>query len=229
VTATRTFTVLPHQILNVHATLAGGGILPSPRQLRIEADGSVHIVTAAVGGPASPATVTIEIPAGAVPSCVRVKDTLHSIAQSVAPTAAGNALAASVALDQGDSNDDNLIDILDFGLFVLDFGMAAPSGRSNFNGDAFVNNDDFTFISFNFFKVGSQACSGSGGDGGLAGHDPVDRISVPRLRKLGLGDLAAADLNGDGWLDTGDIALWMRGVRPGAAAADPISSGNSTE
>jgi len=38
-----------------------------------------------------------------------------------------------------------------------------------------------------------------------------------------------ADLNGDGWVDTRDIGLWLQGVRPSEAAGDARNGGNAAE
>jgi len=46
---------------------------------------------------------------------------------------------------------------------------------------------------------------------------------------MGQGELACADLNRDGWVDTDDIALWMQGARPEQDAGDPGSGGNAAE
>mgnify|MGYP003903448349 CR=1 FL=1 len=75
-----------------------------------------------------------------------------------------------------------------------------------------VNNADFAFIGTNFFRTG-ETC------GNLAdGRQPVARVSVKDLRRQGLGHLAAADMNGDGWVDTRDIQLFMHGA--GIAPSD---------
>jgi hypothetical protein len=39
---------------------------------------------------------------------------------------------------------------------------------------------------------------------------PRDRVSVRELRRRGLGDLIAADINGDGWVDVQDIQMAMQ-------------------
>ena len=42
----------------------------------------------------------------------------------------------------------------------------------------------------------------------------MTRISMKGLRARGMGDLSVADLNGDGFLDTEDMSLYMEGVLP---------------
>ena len=84
-----------------------------------------------------------------------------------------------------------------------DFGVATDSGVSNFNGDLLVNNADFGFISVNFLAQG-EAC------GSFTGGNPRSQIAVRQLRRQGLGHLAAADLNRDGWLSSADIMQYMQ-------------------
>ena len=117
---------------------------------------------------------------------------------------------ADFSLNQGDSNDDDLVDILDFGIYVGDFGAGLDSGVSNFNGDLLVNNFDFGFISVNFLDQG-ESC------GAFTGGAPRSQIAVRQLRRQGLGHLAAADLNRDGMLSTSDITHYMQFGLPTAA------------
>ncbi len=83
----------------------------------------------------------------------------------------------------------------------------ALDATSNFNSDTIIANADFAFISINFFNVG-EAC------GAYTGATPRDRMTVKELRRSGRGGLAIADINGDGWVDTTDITLFMQGVAP---------------
>jgi hypothetical protein len=103
-----------------------------------------------------------------------------------------------------------VVDILDFGAFIFDRGIAKlATDRSNYNRDAFVNNADFTFIGLNFLFEGDTC-------GGFAqgGNGPMARVKVKDLRRMGLGHLAIADFNGDGWIDETDMALALEGADP---------------
>ena len=52
---------------------------------------------------------------------------------------------------------------------------------------------------------------------------PVTEVSVNELRQMGMGDLAGADLNGDGILNMVDITAYMEGQRPTRTNAKPRS------
>jgi hypothetical protein len=216
--------------MDLSVALEGAGITANSRTLSIATGAFTGTATASLSHVAT--TVSVQVPVTTGYDCVSVKDDTHTLRRDASVSVSGTTYVASFtvlnALKQGDSNNDNTVDILDFGRYVADFGAAARNGRSNFNGDLAVNNTDFSFISFNFFQVGSAGCSASL-DGGLASDGPMDRVSVDRLRKLGCSELATADLNGDGWVDTTDMELWMQGVRPSQGAGDAGSGGNSAE
>ena len=114
--------------------------------------------------------------------------------------------SGTFSLLAGDSTDDNVKDIFDFAAFVTDRGASkTPLSRSNFNRDAVVNNADFGYISLNFLATG-DTCNGGFFNGGAR-----DRVSVKELRRMGLGYMEEADIDGDGWVDTNDIALAAQG------------------
>jgi hypothetical protein len=68
----------------------------------------------------------------------------------------------------------------------------------------------------NYFQVG-ESC------GGYAGEAPLERVKVKDLRRAGLGHLAVADLNHDGWVDDRDIAHYLEfgAPRPDAPVLGP--------
>ncbi|RLS51759.1 MAG: hypothetical protein DWH92_03020, partial [Planctomycetota bacterium] len=70
-----------------------------------------------------------------------------------------------------------------------------------------VTNADLSFLAVNFF-AGDETC------GAFNNQQPLARIRVKDLRRMGLVGQEMADLNGDGWVDTTDIALMMQGVEP---------------
>jgi HYR domain len=216
-TVTRTVTVQNHQLLDVAVELPGFGIAPMTRALRVSAGGVVRVGTVTLSEsvqiPGTGAVVAVrgvatgvEVPVTASLGCVAAKDPVHSVSSASPSSVSGVRWRSSHVLHQGDSNDDEMVEIVDYALWMLD--LASPvsqSARSNFNGDAHVNNGDFGYVSLNFFRVG-QSCSGA-----LDGARPRDRITVKDLRRMGLGHLSVADLNGDGWVDLRDIQMHMQG------------------
>ena len=208
----RTVTVASHQLLDASIAFQGALGGTSTRTVRIKAGASTQLLTVNLAG--SSGTLTgVQVPVAAGYACIEAKDTVHSLTRTAAPSIVGTRYAASFALVQGDSNNDDMVDIVDFGSFIADRGAGkAKDARSNYNADTVVNNADFTFITLSFFTVG-DSCAGA-----LQGAQPRDRITIKELRRTGLGHLAAADLNRDGWVDMRDIQLFMQG---GGAAPAP--------
>jgi hypothetical protein len=132
--------------------------------------------------------------------------------------------SASEYLKVGNADGNTVIDILDFGKFVSQRGSslspnttASSSGtHTDFNASGVVNNGDLSFLAVNFFSV-DESCSSYTGDA------PRARISVKELRRTGQGELVAADINGDGWVDTTDMALMLQGQ-----TGQPVRTGNSS-
>jgi len=120
----------------------------------------------------------------------------------------------------GNLNDDAWVDILDFGTFSYLYGPAIPSTtdcstaapHADIDGDGQVETNDFTYIQTNFLETHDPACCS--GPAPLGGSQPVTSVSVEDLIARGLSELAAGDLNGDGWLDEQDIVAFMQGARP---------------
>jgi len=126
----------------------------------------------------------------------------------------GTRYQANFTFVQGDVSNDDIVDIMDFGIFLLHEGQpSSTDGVANFNADGWVNNADFSVIGINYFMTGLDC-------GGLTAGAPRTRISIKELRRMGLGELAAGDLNGDGWLDQHDLQQYLeRGGSAGAAGA----------
>ncbi|MFQ5463097.1 MAG: HYR domain-containing protein [Phycisphaerae bacterium] len=174
-------------------------------------------------------------PACGVYACVTARDALHTLrttdidhfsvasGQYVADFTDQSAVGGdNDALVSGNLNDDFFIDILDFGVFsaqwLINYGSGDVTCATSFphadvNGDGVVNNAELSFIQINFLQPNEANCCGAEG-ASASGQGPVAAVSVKALRQSGRGDLAAGDLNGDGWLDQEDIAAFMAGVRP---------------
>ena len=101
-----------------------------------------------------------------------------------------------------------------------------PPGHADANADCRVDTIDFSFIYINFWLAYEPNCCGAPG---AAGRGPIMRISVAELVERGWGDLAAGDLNHDGWLDVDDMEAFMNGARPKPPVKPSDPSGGSTE
>jgi len=205
-----TVSVANYQLLDATFGLAGSISGSSSRSIRLSYGASSQVVSVNMSNGAG-SKADIQLPIAASYGCMTAKDTTHSLSKSGSVSIPAGTVQYSVdfpGMKQGDSNNDNFVDILDFGIYVGDFGPAAAGDVSNFNDDSSVNNADFGFISLNYVQSG-EACGG-----GFTGGAPRTAISVKQLRREGLGHLAASDLNRDGMLDTNDIVWFLQnGVR----------------
>ncbi|MHC5110209.1 MAG: HYR domain-containing protein [Planctomycetota bacterium] len=180
------------------------------------------------------ASAVLDVPCGAY-SCVTASDGLHTLrrtdsddfgifdAQYVADFTDKTGIGGNDdSLISGNLNDDNVIDILDFGVFasqwLFDYGIGgspcgAPFPHADVNGDGVVNNAELTFIQINFLEEREANCC-TATTASADASEPVTSISVKELYRTGRADLAAGDLNSDGWLDMEDIQAFMMGARP---------------
>ena len=208
--ASRTIVVANYQLVNTTMSFDGPFVNASTRSIRFKAGSNTQVLSlSASGSPLSGGSINaIQVPVAASYLCLSAKDAAHSITDTAAATISGVRYEAAFSLQQGDSNDDDVVDIVDFGIFVAARGAGkALDAASNFNSDTIIGTADFSYISINFFDVG-EAC------GAYNGATPRSRIKVTELRRSGRGELAIADINGDGWVDTTDITLFLQGVEP---------------
>lgn len=170
--------------------------------------------------------VNVSIPGGAW-ECLTVRDKLHTL-RSTAPdlfTADGALYTASVTgprsqgghwLVGGNLNDDEFIDIRDFGvLFPMHLSLSnpdtpcgTPAPNANINGDGLVDLMDLVIFVGNSLKGAEPNCCSVGT---VAASGPIQSITVEELRQLGLEHMIAADVNRDGVLDMDDVATVLQG------------------
>jgi hypothetical protein len=165
------------------------------------------------------ATASFDVPCG-VYSCLTARDKRHTL-RSTANTGDGFSISGSQYIADftgadhwlvgGNLNDDSVIDILDFGAFVGQYNAnygtgdttcSTPFPQADISGNGIVFTDDFTFIQINFLKVSDADCCGGLRPAG------IPSIPVAKLIKMGHPEMAAADLNHDGWVDEADMALF---------------------
>ena len=203
--ATMRIEVANYQRLDATIVLQGAFNGHSNRPIRISGPAFSELFAVAMTGQNGQVS-DIHVPVQAAYPCLAAKDLAHSLTMTTAAAVVDRTYRATFVLRQGDSNDDDSVDIYDFSLFAADRGLASgASARSNFNADIAINNADFAFISTNFFHTGDSCAAGA------QGREPTTRVSVKELRRQGLGHLVVADINHDGWVDLRDIQLYMQG------------------
>ena len=185
------------------------------------------------------ASATLLVPCGDY-DCVTARDELHTLRRDdlddfgIVGVAYVADFTGADALVGGNLNDDAFIDILDFGVFVGEFGSNYGTGdttcgttapHADINGDGLVDVLDFSFVQINFLQFEETGCCTPFASPALAGNrkgaanrldagGPVRRISLRELERRGMSDLRVADLNDDGWLDVADIAAFLGGSMP---------------
>lgn len=169
--------------------------------------------------------------------CMTARDELHTL-RSTAPdfsttdgiqyTASfvGSRAAGGHWLVGGNLNDDEFIDILDFGILssqhmtqaTPDTPCGTPPPDANINGDDQVSLLDLVVFVGNSLEASEPDCCGAGSTAAASG--PIEAISVRDLRRLGLGHLATGDINRDGMLDMDDVLMLLDGTEPSAGVGN---------
>ena len=132
--------------------------------------------------------------------CATVEDAASTLRRRVSVTDAGTEWLVVVTLVSGDVINDEVIDVLDWGAYVV------LNANADLNMDRSINGNDGAMIINNFGQRGDTACGSSFTDS----PEPVTSISIAELVDRGMADLVAADLNNDGWLDMADVELSLR-------------------
>ncbi len=132
--------------------------------------------------------------------CATVEDAASTLRRRVSVTDAGTEWLVVVTLVSGDVINDEVIDVLDWGAYVV------RNANADLNMDRSINATDGDMIIANFGQKGDTACGSSFTDS----PEPVTSISIAELVDRGMADLVAADLNNDGWLDMADVELSRR-------------------
>ena len=200
--ATTQVTVEPYNTMSFSVSYAGGGFASSmARNLSLSVLGAGGAQARTASATFGQGTATFEVTDLPVDSysCTTVEDTARSLRRRVDVTDGGANWTATATLVLGDLIDDEVIDVLDWGAYVV----RNPNTAHDLNGDGVTNAADGQFILNNFGAQGDTGC--------VAGFDgpatAIESISVAELVQRGLPELAGADLNGDGWLDLADMGM----------------------
>ena len=135
--------------------------------------------------------------------CATVEDPASTLRRQASVTDAGTNWSVNVTLLSGDIINDELVDVLDWGAYVV------RNPNADLNMDNSTNATDGNMIIANFGRIGDAAC----GSSFTGSHEPIMAISVRDLVSQGLVELVGADLNNDGWLDMEDVRMGTRGAR----------------
>jgi len=116
----------------------------------------------------------------------------------------------------------DVIDILDYGTFISQYGLDYGTGdtpcpavdhgpNADINGDGLVTMADYLFVLANFLVSAKDCCCGPQ----AADLPPaLAEVTIDELRQMGLDDLIVADLNADGVLNAADMDAFLQGARP---------------
>lgn len=234
-------TVNPVNVLNATVELANVNITTFDRCITFDFfNGSCPTPAATVS---AVMTFTNRVAAAAIPvpcgnyTCVTARDRLHTLRRTANPSHFGisgltyfadfvdSGSGNNDALIGGNLNDDQYIDILDFGAYVNQFGVtygsvdttcATPFFHADINGDGTVGILDYSFVSTNFLTFREVDCCGNAllGDAG-----PISDISVFELVGRGDWDIArTSDLNRDSRVNLQDIAFLAQNGVSGCVA-----------
>ena len=135
--------------------------------------------------------------------CATVEDRWSTLCYRIALQKVGTDWQVNATLLSGDIINDELVDVLDWGAYVV------GNPNADLNMDNSTNASDGAMIITNFGRIGDAAC----GSSFTGSHEPIMAISVSDLVSQGLVDLVGADLNNDGWLDMEDVRMGTRGAR----------------
>lgn len=150
---------------------------------------------------------------------ISAKDEQHTLRRTVNltdPTGNKQYVANFTGTNQllgGDVNNDQMVDIRDFGIYAGQYGTSPalntqwPTKNANISCDGFVDTNDFTYVQINFLKVSSAEV----GYAAAAMSVPLSSIKVNDLAKqIGVVAAKKADLNYDGVVDQKDMALFAK-------------------
>ena len=199
-TATTSVTVDPTNTLDLAAQW-GGGHAGATRSLSLSILGTSGLqartvsVTILAGGSSSFSVTDLPVDTY---SCATIEDPARSLRARIDVSDTGSAWSgASATMVLGDLINDEVIDVLDWGAYIV------RNANADFNGDGLLNSLDGDVILANFGRKGDTACTSS-----LMGpREALTEVSVADLVSMGMPELAGADLNGDGMLDAADMDL----------------------
>jgi hypothetical protein len=163
------------------------------------------------------------IPCTGSPTHISAKDPLHTLRKTiplggVSPNYTASFTGTANSLSGGDANGDNLIDILDFGMFAWRFGQnlgadtdvnttynTTTDPHPDFSGNGLVDTADYTYIQTGFLTVGDLPVGPY-----IPQGTPKVTATVREMLDAGIRIAPFFDLNRDGWVTMEEIVEWLR-------------------
>lgn len=157
--------------------------------------------------------------------CATARDPLHTLRSVSEVEIIGTAFTATFVGDpllgngnwlvSGNLDGNHVIDILDLGIVLSKLGSLddpnTPCGTSSphadLNGDGIVDEYDVDVVDRHLQEQDKEGCCPT-----VRAADAIMEISIKDLRARSLGNLNAADLNRDGWLNLDDLTAFRQGV-----------------
>lgn len=163
--------------------------------------------------------VQFEIPAGTY-SCAMARDPKHTLRSKsnleivdgiYKARFTGDPILNGNWLINGNLNEDNVIDIVDFGVLLSLEGMSLNphtlcgliEPHADINGDGIVDDMDKDFVLTNFLMADTSSCCITTTTTSVS--ESITRISFDELERMGLYGLEKYDVNGDGFLSYDDL------------------------
>ncbi len=159
-----------------------------------------------------------------VPDCTHTltqlwaKDPVHTLGRLVSLDTSGDGQYtghADLHLLGGNANSDSVIDILDFGVFAVQWGSPEPvnsavndPGNADFDCSGHVGTVDYTFFGVGHFLSADDPLPGNY-DGPQ--QKPKDKCTVKEMVLGGVpeGIAQAMDADKDGWITVKEVAQWL--------------------
>ena len=172
--------------LNIHGT-NGYTLKASQPVTLVNGAGTISLTDLAVG----------------IYDCVAIEEKGRSLRRVATVIDGGLVWSSTATLVAGDLINDEVVDVLDWGAYIV------GNPNADLDGNGAINANDGNIIITNFGQKGETGC----GTSFMSPPEPLSGISVAELVDRGLTDLVSADLNNDGWLDMEDVRMASNGGR----------------
>ena len=183
----------------------------------LSGDGATYTTSEVLTFNSGIGSTQLRVPVGNY-GCVTADDRLHTLSQQTELEVSGIQYVAdftgSQALVPGDLNNDNVVDVVDWGVLVVRIGQTAsvntncetPAFQADVNADGFVNAVDGNLL-LNVILLGGETCSSGAADGGASARQS---ISVKKLTEIGIANAESCDIDNNGIVDLFDMLLWQQ-------------------